>query len=225
MSNGFNWMRLIISFVVIAMAGLAVGGAGAPLTKPPVSTKVAPEVAFMRNFIQQVNPALAIEDADCVEDLPRAIHEAANEHGLTWQTLFVLAWQESAFDCHAKNRRDRGGAYGPFQIRRVWEPVIGDPRENYFDPHLATDRASKVLLYYQQTSKFDELLRRRFINPLLCLYNTGESQEVNMRYCQSIGDKARSLKKAWTEHVRAKFVAVEDSAQRARLGGRRAMTP
>ncbi|MBI3993548.1 MAG: transglycosylase SLT domain-containing protein [Candidatus Lambdaproteobacteria bacterium] len=225
MSKGFHWIHLVVSLLMLSLAGLAAGGSTAPLIKPPASAKVPPEVAFMRGFIEQINPALAIEDADCVEKLPRAIHEAATEHALPWQTLFVIAWQESDFDCHAKNRRDRGGAYGPFQIRRLWEPVIGDPRENYFDPQLATDRASKVLVYYRQTGKFDELLRRRFINPLLCLYNTGESQDVNMRYCQSIGDKARTLKRAWSEYVGARLVAVEDSAERARLTARRLATP
>ena len=225
MSKGFNWIHLGVSLLVVAVAALAVGGSAAPLSKPPASAKVPPEVAFMRGFIERVNPALAVEDAECVDKLPRAIYAASNEHGLPWQTLFVIAWQESDFDCHAKNRRDRGGAYGPFQIRRLWEPVIGDPRENYFDPHLATDRASQVLVYYQQTDKFDELLRRRFINPLLCLYNTGESRDVNMRYCQAIGDKARVLKRAWTDYVGAKFVALEESIQRARLAERRAAMP
>ncbi len=129
--------------------------------------------------------------------LPGAIHHYAESHGLDWQGLLALAWQESDFDCHAKNRRAKGGAYGPFQIRRLWEPVIGDPRPRYFDPELAVDRVVQVMKYYQETRRYERLVERHFNNPLLCLYNSGETRRVNMGYCRQIGRKLRQVRRAW----------------------------
>lgn len=218
MSKGFNWIHfaVAISISVVSAYGLSgstIPAAQLPAIEFPAAIDLPPEqpleVAFMRKFIDRVNPAISVEDAHCAQNLPLAIHSASNEHGISWQTLFVLAWQESDFDCHAKSRRDKGGAYGPYQIRRLWEPVVGDPRENYFDPILATDRATKVLRYYMNTSRFENLIRRRFVNPLLCLYNTGESRRVNMRYCQNVGGKLRVLKKSWAEFAGDNLVAME----------------
>ncbi len=124
--------------------------------------------------------------------------------------LFTLAWQESYFDCHAKNRRDKGGAYGPFQIRRLWAPITGSPRYRYFDPDLAAARVAQVLSYYRETPRYAEFVRRRFRNPLLCLYNTGEMQRVNMVYCRKVGEKMRLVEQGWQERVRTNLVAAQD---------------
>lgn len=179
----------------------AAAAAVAPSPPPP-----AP-VVFMQAFISRANPSLLVEDPYCAEQLPVAIHRSAQAQGLEWQTLFVLAWQESAFDCHAKNRFDRGGAFGPYQIRRLWAPVVGDPREEYFDPHVSTERAAGVLAYYQETQRLQELIDRRFRFPLLCLYNSGETQRVNMRYCRSVGAKMRELGQAWERFRKQRLVA------------------
>ena len=151
----------------------------------------------MRQFIARVNPHLVVEDEACASMLPGAIHHYAESHGLDWQGLLALAWQESDFDCHAKNRRAKGGAYGPFQIRRLWERVIGDPRPRYFDPELAVERVVQVMKYYQETRRYERLVERHFNNPLLCLYNSGETRRVNMGYCRQIGRKLRQVRRAW----------------------------
>lgn len=162
------------------------------------SYKPPKEVVFMRAFIDKVNPALKVEDHRCARLLPDAIYRHSAKLDFDWQRVFALAWQESDFDCHAKNSKDLGGAYGPYQIRRVWESVIGDPREMYFDPELATERVVRVIQYYQETNRFQELVNRNFRNPILCLYNTGETLKyINMRYCKKAGKKLAEVRQAW----------------------------
>lgn len=114
----------------------------------------------------------------------------------------MLAWQESAFDCHAKNRRDKGVAYGPFQIRPLWRPIIGDPRPDYFDPDVAVPRVVSVLLYFRESDRYQALLRRKFRYPLLCLYQAGEQKPVNMDYCRAVGSKMRELEARWGDYQR-----------------------
>ena len=191
------------------LAGLLLGALSAappraqapgPAVRPELV--VPPAVAFMREFLARVNPSLPVEDPECALALPGAIHRYAREHALDWRKILVLAWQESDFDCHAKNRRDKGGAYGPFQIRRLWEPLIGDPRPQYFDPELAVERVVQVIKYYQDTDRYQNLVDRRFRNPLLCLYNTGESRRrVNMAYCRRVGGKLEAIEEAWREFM------------------------
>jgi len=164
----------------------------------------------MREMIGRINPALIVEDQTCAFELPRAILTTAQEKNLDWLKLFTLAWQESDFDCHAKNPKDKGGAYGPYQIRRLWKDVAGDPRHRYFDPHMSTNRVAAVLHYYQETPRFGELVERRFKNPLLCLYNSGEPNRVNMKYCRKIGKKLNKMRQAWQEFHKGSLVAVED---------------
>ena len=195
---------LLLSFGVMGLMN------SAPPSAPPQEAGPAPRVAnappppgisdevrFMRQFIARVNPPLVVEDEACASLLPGAIHHYAQAHGLDWQGLLALAWQESDFDCHAKNRRDKGGAYGPFQIRRLWEPVTGDPRPRYFDPELAVERVVQVMKYYRETRRYERLVERHFSNPLLCLYNSGETLRVNMGYCRQIGRKLRQVRRAW----------------------------
>ena len=183
------------------------------LTQMPLGVshdKGTEEVIFMRELMASINPSLIIEDNQCAVRLPGAIYRKAQEHQLDWLRMFVLAWQESDFDCHAKNRRDKGGAYGPFQIRRLWEPVTGDPRRRYYDPDLAVERVASVLNYYRKTNRYEELVRRGFRHPLLCLYNTGEKQRVNMAYCRTVGKKMRFTQKAWMSFRSDSLVSVSD---------------
>lgn len=207
----FHWMQWCLLTITVLATVIGVDGsskshdAAAAMATPPPS-QPAP-VEFMRRFIGRANPSLLVEDPYCAEQLPVAIHRSAEAQGLAWQTLFVLAWQESYFDCHAKNRLDRGGAFGAYQIRRLWAPVVGDPREDYFDPHVSTARAAGVLAYYQETPRLQELIDRRFRFPLLCLYNSGETQRVNMRYCRSVGEKMRELGREWDRFRQRRFVA------------------
>lgn len=178
---------------------------------PSITAQMRAELVFMRRFIAQANPALLVEDEACALGLPPAILRQAEAHGLDWRNILALAWQESAFDCHAKNPHDKGGAYGPFQIRRLWEPVIGDPRRRYFDPELAVERVAKVMTYYRDTPRYRELETLRFRNPLLCLYNTGEVQRVNMRYCRHIGWKLRTIHKAWSRFQAEELAQTADA--------------
>jgi len=162
----------------------------------------AAEVSFMREFIREVNPVLHIEDAHCAEQLPAAIFRHAQATGEDWTRIFTLAWQESAFDCHAKNRFDRGGAYGPFQIRPLWKPVVGDPRHRYYDPELSVQRVTQVMRYFQQTPRYQRLLDQGLSTPLLCLYNSGEVQRINSRYCRQVGAKLEAVRDAWEQYQR-----------------------
>lgn len=188
---------------------LAVMGAGpfprpleAPVRDRSLLMTAPPEVSFMRAFVAQVNPSLAVEDPECAAVLPGAIYRYGREHALDWRRLLALAWQESDFDCHAKNRADKGGAYGPFQIRRLWEPVIGDPRPQYYDPDLAVARVVQVIKYYQDTDRYRTLVDRNFRNPLLCLYNTGETRRrLNMTYCRRVGRKLQAIEDGWKEYA------------------------
>jgi hypothetical protein len=164
-------------------------------------------VSYMRLMMERVHPALAAEDPHCAAALPWAILQQARSNRLDWREIFVLAWQESNFDCHAKNRRDRGGSYGPFQIRRLWAPLLGDPRVRYDDPDLAVERVAKVLRYYRETDRHAELTQRAFRYPLLCLYNTGESRRVNLRYCEQIGGKMDIVRKGWRAFQAGRLVA------------------
>jgi hypothetical protein len=166
--------------------------------------------AFMRSVIEQVNPGLAIEDSHCATALPWAIVQQSRANKLDWRQVFVLAWQESNFDCHAKSHRDRGGAFGPFQIRRVWESLIGDPRVRYYDPDLAVKRVAQVLRYYQDSDRHEELVRRSFRFPLLCLYNAGERREVNMKYCEQVGKKMDSVARSWKDYRAGRLIAISD---------------
>lgn len=191
------------------MIALAVTAATPALgQEPDVPARQA--VQFMRSIIDQVNPALAIEDAHCATALPWAIVQQTRAARLDWREVFVLAWQESNFDCHAKSKRDRGGAFGPFQIRRLWEPLIGDPRLRYYDPDLAVRRVVKVLRYYGESDRHGELVRRQFRYPLLCLYNTGERREVNMKYCREVGKKMDLVLKGWQDYQAGRLVAIRD---------------
>lgn len=192
---------LALSFTLAAVILLFMGALPPHLDSPRVDPRrvlaVPEEVRFMRAFVARVNPSLPVEDPACAELLPGAIYRYAESHGLDWPRLLALAWQESDFDCHAKNPRDKGGAYGPFQIRRLWEPVIGDPRPRYFDPELAVERVVQVIKYYRDTARYDRLVERRFRNPLLCLYNTGETRRVNMAYCRQVGRKLERIQEDW----------------------------
>ncbi|MDH5752448.1 MAG: hypothetical protein OEZ59_08535 [Deltaproteobacteria bacterium] len=168
------------------------------------------EVEFMRGFLKRINPGLQVEDPACAHELPRAIYSHSMANGVEWIKVFVLAWQESDFDCHAKNRRDKGGAFGPFQIRRLWEPLIGDPRHLYFEPQLAVDRVVRVVRYYQDTPRYQELIRRGFRTPLLCLYNSGESQRVNRKYCRTARLKMEAVEESWKEFRSRQEMITED---------------
>ncbi|MBI4083255.1 MAG: hypothetical protein HY423_11660 [Candidatus Lambdaproteobacteria bacterium] len=181
---------------LVVVTALVASGASFPPQEQDVRAQPA-EVRFMQQHIQRINPALIVEDEHCVRMLPWSIYRQAESRKLDWRMMFVLAWQESDFDCHAKSLLDRGGAYGPFQIRRLWEPIVGDPRSRYYDPTLAAERVAGVLEYYRATDRYQELVRRRFVYPLLCLYNTGESAEVNMRYCKDVSEKMRQITRSW----------------------------
>ena len=183
-------MKRLASFIVAL--GIFTLVAGSTHNSP-----VGQELAFMRGFMGRVNPAIMIEDQGCAFGLPQAILKTATSTRLDWIDIFTLAWQESDFDCHAKNKKDRGGAFGPYQIRRLWQPVVGDPRYRYYDPSLATHRVGIVLTYFRDTPRFSQLVERGFKNPLLCLYNSGEPNRVNMRYCRDVGRKARLIRDAW----------------------------
>ena len=198
-------LRMLAAIALVVLAG-GVSTVPRRLQAPEIGQSVltaAPaEVAFMRAFVAQINPSLPVEDPECAVLLPGAIYRYAREHDLDWQRMLALAWQESDFDCHAKNRQDKGGAYGPFQIRRLWTPVIGDPRPQYYDPELAVERVVQVIKYYQDTDRYQHLVGRGFRNPLLCLYNTGESRpRVNMGYCRQVGRKLEAIQTAWRNYV------------------------
>lgn len=187
---------------------------------PSVAAVLPAEVVFMRGFIARVNPALLVEDDGCALGLPAAILRHSENRRLDWRRVLALAWQESSFDCHAKNPFDRGGAYGPFQIRRLWEPLIGDPRRRYFDPELAAKRVTEVLAYYRDTPRFKVLTGQRFRNPLLCLYNTGEVQRVRMRYCRRVGWKLKAINRAWSRFEKLQLAkAGEPESREKPLGG------
>jgi hypothetical protein len=208
----------LIAAGMLAALSTAPPRAQAPLPALRAAPEIPAEVRFMRAFVQRVNPSLAVEDPLCATVLPGAIHHYARAQGLDWRPVLALAWQESDFDCHAKNRSDKGGAYGPFQIRRLWEPVIGDPRPLYYDPELAVERVVQVIRYYRDSERYRHLMDRGFRNPLLCLYNTGESRRrVNMGYCRRVGAKLQAVREAWAE-----FQA--DESRQARNGAARVPT-
>jgi hypothetical protein len=195
---------LLLAAVFCAHGSVALRAASAEPADP--EAKVA--VEFMRSVMEQVNPSLGVEDAYCATALPWAIYTRAAGSELDWRQVFALAWQESRFDCHAKNRQDRGGAYGPFQIRRVWESIVGDPRYRYYDPELAAERVTRILRYYRDTDRFSELHARGFRFPLLCLFNAGEAKHVNMDYCKAVGRKMDAVRKGWMDFKEGKLVAV-----------------
>jgi hypothetical protein len=196
--------------LAIAAAIVAwIAAAGARFAKAePADPEAKAAVEFMRTVMDQVNPSLSVEDGYCASALPWAIYTHAGQSELDWRQVFALAWQESRFDCHAKSRQDRGGAFGPFQIRRVWESLVGDPRYRYFDPELAAGRVVRILRYYQETDRFTALYRRGFRFPLLCLFNAGEGRDVNMEYCRAIGRKMDVVKRGWTDFRAGKLVAI-----------------
>jgi hypothetical protein len=200
----FLCAALLFGIPVSLSLGLAASTAQAQSSDPEAKAAVE----FMRTVMDQVNPSLSVEDGYCASALPWAIYSHATESDLDWRQVFALAWQESRFDCHAKNSKDRGGAFGPFQIRRVWESIVGDPRYRYFDPELAADRVVRILRYYQETDRHTELFKRGFRFPLLCLFNAGESRELNMEYCKSVGRKMDVVKKGWSDFREGKLVAV-----------------
>jgi hypothetical protein len=199
-------MRQHITKIVLGL--LLLPALSAPVPAEEVDPAARDAVGFMRSVMDQVNPALAIEDSHCVKTLPRAIYKHSEAMGVDWREVFTLAWQESAFDCHAKNRRDRGGAYGPFQIRRLWEAQIGDPRIRYYDPELAVKRVLRVLRYYRESDRYKELKRQGFRFPLLCLYNAGESQQVGRGYCLKVGRKMDAVRKGWKDYQAGRLVAI-----------------
>ena len=197
------WTFLALVLAAPVMAQTAV--------QPPAATTDVPPreaVVFMRSVMEQVNPSLVIEDSHCATNLPWAIVQQTRAAKMDWMEVFVLAWQESNFDCHAKSKKDKGGAYGPFQIRRVWESLIGDPRVRYYDPDLAVKRVTKILRYYATSSRRDLLVQRQFRYPMLCLYNTGESRNVNMKYCKEVGRKMDAALKGWKDYQAGRLVAV-----------------
>ena len=65
----------------------------------------------------------------------------------------------------------------------------------------------QVVQYYQETPRFRLLRLRNFRYPLLCLYNTGERQRVNMPYCRSVGRKMDLVQEAWQRHRAGQWVA------------------
>lgn len=193
---------------VIAGLILGVNGAAQAAAAESADPEAKGAVEFMRSIIDQVNPSLSVEDSYCATALPWAIYTRASESDLDWKQVFALAWQESRFDCHAKNTHDHGGAFGPFQIRRVWESIVGDPRYRYFDPELAADRAARILRYYEETDRYTDLHSRGYRFPLLCLFNAGETRSINMDYCKAIGRKMDVVNKGWTDFKEGKLVAV-----------------
>jgi len=195
---------------LVCIAGLLcaqLAFAAHPAPSEPVDPEAKAAVRYMQAVIEQVNPSISVEDAYCAAALPWAIYTRAEQSELDWRQVFALAWQESRFDCHAKNRRDRGGAYGPFQIRRMWESIVGDPRYRYYDPELAADRVTRILSYYRETDRFALLNARGFRFPLLCLFNAGEAKDVNMDYCRAVDRKADAVRKGWAEFKRGKLIA------------------
>jgi hypothetical protein len=205
-----TWLAAqVVSLVFLAGCLFAQGAVAAqPASAEPADPEAKAAVQFMRAVMEQVNPSLSIEDAYCAAALPWAIYSRAAESELDWRQVFVLAWQESRFDCHAKSRQDRGGAYGPFQIRRVWDSIVGDPRYRYYDPELAADRVTRILRYYQETDRYALLHARGFRFPLLCLFNAGEAKHINMDYCKAVGRKVDSVRKGWAEFKEGKLIAV-----------------
>ena len=201
--------RTAVRLTLVAALAAWTGGS---MTRSAAAQSADPEakaaVEFMRTVMDQVNPSLSVEDAYCAAALPWAIFTRATESELDWRQVFALAWQESRFDCHAKSKADRGGAFGPFQIRRVWESIVGDPRYRYYDPELATHRVVRILRYYQETDRFSELHRRGFRFPLLCLFNAGEAREINMDYCKAVGRKMDVVKRGWADFKEGKLVAI-----------------
>jgi hypothetical protein len=197
----------------LVLAGLAAAisfhspGAARAASAEPADPEAKAAVEYMRSVMEQVNPSLSVEDAYCATALPWAIYTRASQAELDWRQVFALAWQESQFDCHAKSRQDRGGAYGPFQIRRVWESLVGDPRYRYYDPELAADRVTRILRYYLETDRFAELHSRGFRFPLLCLFNAGEARSVNMDYCRAVGRKMDVVRQGWMDFKEGKLVA------------------
>ncbi|HUJ74489.1 MAG TPA: transglycosylase SLT domain-containing protein [bacterium] len=196
-------MKAVAGAVLLSMLAL-------PAAARAVDPYGRAAVGYMQSVIEQVNPALVVEDAHCARELPAAIYRQSRAQHVDWRQVFVLAWQESAFDCHAKSGKDKGGAYGPFQIRRMWQPITGDPRYRYYDPELAARRVVKVLRYYLRSDRHGELLRRGFRNPLLCLYNTGETQDVNMDYCRQVGEKMDLVRQGWQDFKRSALIARSD---------------
>lgn len=186
------------------IGGLPAGTVHAQSSDPEAKAAVE----FMRTVMDKVNPSISVEDGYCASALPWAIYSTATANDLDWQQVFALAWQESRFDCHAKNRHDHGGAYGAFQIRRVWESVVGDPRYRYYDPELAVDRVVRILRYYQETDRYADLHKRGFRFPLLCLYNAGEARQVSMDYCKTVGRKMDVVKRGWQDFKDGKLVAL-----------------
>jgi hypothetical protein len=204
--------RLVtLGMAALAIAALALAIAPAPARAQSADPEAKAAVEYMRAVIDQVNPALSVEDSYCATALPWAIYTRAADAELDWRQLFALAWQESRFDCHAKNPKDHGGAFGPFQIRRVWESLVGDPRYHYFDPELAVERVARILRYYQETDRFTELHDRGFRFPLLCLFNAGETKSINMDYCKAVGRKVDVVRRSWSDFKEGKLVAVSSN--------------
>jgi hypothetical protein len=195
-------------WLTLALGLLAGGFLAVPAQAQSTDPEAKAAVEFMRTVIGQVNPSLSVEDAYCASALPWAIYSNATESDLDWRQVFALAWQESRFDCHAKSSKDRGGAFGPFQIRRVWESLVGDPRYRYYDPELAASRVVRVLRYYQDTDRLTELRKRGFRFPLLCLFNAGEAREVNKDYCKAVGRKMDVVRKGWSDFKAGRLVAI-----------------
>jgi hypothetical protein len=201
--------RTILTACFAALAALLVGALSvADALAQSIDPEAKAAAEFMRTVMDKVNPSISVEDSYCASALPWAIYSTATANDLDWRQVFALAWQESRFDCHAKNRHDHGGAYGPFQIRRVWESVVGDPRYRYYDPELAVDRVVRILRYYQETDRFADLHKRGFRFPLLCLYNAGEAHQVSMEYCKTVGKKMDVVKRGWQDFKDGKLVAL-----------------
>jgi hypothetical protein len=194
-------VRALVSAGLAAAISLSLSVGVRAASAEPADPEAKAAVEYMRSVMEQVNPSLSVEDAYCATALPWAIYTRASQAELDWRQVFALAWQESRFDCHAKSRQDRGGAYGPFQIRRVWESIVGDPRYRYYDPELAAERVTRILRYYLETDRFAELHTRGFRFPLLCLFN------VNMDYCRAVGRKMDVVRQGWMDFKEGKLVA------------------
>jgi hypothetical protein len=200
-------VRALVSAGLAAAISLSLSVGVRAASAEPADPEAKAAVEYMRSVMEQVNPSLSVEDAYCATALPWAIYTRASQAELDWRQVFALAWQESRFDCHAKSRQDRGGAYGPFQIRRVWESIVGDPRYRYYDPELAAERVTRILRYYLETDRFAELHTRGFRFPLLCLFNAGEARSVNMDYCRAVGRKMDVVRQGWMDFKEGKLVA------------------
>ncbi len=79
--------------------------------------------------------------------------------------------------------------YHDFGIRVQVIPV--------FAPYFCAERVFEPVNGGMETQRYERLVERQFNNPLLCLYNSGETLRVNMGYCRQIARKLRQVRRAW----------------------------